>query len=212
MDLTYVSSWRYLDTRSLREDNADLRLTAKGRDLGLVDDDRWRFFSIKQDAVESETDRLSRVVVRPDDLNDSEQDVLGGPLRRPQTALELLKRPEFGYPAVTGIASVGPREGNGPETPEFAEQIDNQVEIQARYYGYVERQTKEIEKNQRHTATRLPIDLDYAEVRGLSHEVRQKLIDVRPTTIGQASRISGMTPVAVSLLLVHLKKRHLKSA
>ena len=196
----------------LREDNADLRLTAKGRELGLVDDERWRVFSIKREAVERETGRLSAALVHPEDLDDSQNAILGGPLRREQKALELLKRPELEYQAVAGIAAVGPRERHRLETPELTEQIDKQVEIQARYHGYVERQTKEIEKNRRHSTTRLPTDLDYAQVRGLSHEIRQKLGDVRPATIGQASRISGMTPVAVSLLLVHLKKRYLKSA
>ena len=196
----------------LREDNADLRLTAKGREMGLVNDERWRNFNVKQEAVERETNRLSQALVRPDDLSDAQQALLGGPLRREQKALELLKRPEIGYPDLTGITAVGPREQNPMETFELTEQIDKQVEIQARYHGYVERQTKEIEKSRRHSTTSLPSDLDYDQVRGLSHEIRQKLFDVRPTTIGQASRISGMTPVAVSLLLVHLKKRFLKSA
>lgn len=196
----------------LREDNADLRLTAKGRELGLVNDERWRIFSAKREAVERETDRLSHALVRPKDLSDSQQALLGGPLRREQKALELLKRPEISYPLVTSISAVGSRERNLIETSELTEQIDKQVEIQARYYGYVERQTKEIEKSRRHSTTSLPTDLDYDQVRGLSHEIRQKLFDIRPTTIGQASRISGMTPVAVSLLLVHLKKRFLKSA
>jgi len=196
----------------LREDNADLRLTAKGREIGLVDEERWRIFSAKQEAVERETDRLSTMLVRPDDLNDAQQALVGGPLRREQKALELLKRPELSYSVVTGIAAVGPRQKNPIETSELTEQIDKQVEIQARYSGYVDRQTKEIEKSRRHSTTSLPTDLDYDQVRGLSHEIRQKLFEIRPTTIGQASRISGMTPVAVSLLLVHLKKRRLKSA
>jgi len=196
----------------LREDNADLRLTAKGREMGLVDDKRWRIFSAKQEAVECETDRLSHALVRPEDLGEAQQALLGGPLRRAQKALELLKRPELDYSGVTGITVVGARERNRIETQELTEQIDNQVEIQARYYGYVERQTKEIEKNRRQSTTNLPTDLDYDQVRGLSHEIRQKLFDIRPTTIGQASRISGMTPVGISLLLVHLKKRYLKSA
>ena len=196
----------------LREDNADLRLTAKGRDMGLINDAHWRVFRAKQEAVEQETDRLSHSLVRPEDLDDSQRAMLGGPLRREQKALELLKRPELSYPAVTSITSVGSRQRNVIETAELSEQIDKQVEIQARYSGYVERQTKEIEKSRRHATTSLPTDLDYDQVRGLSHEIRQKLFDIRPATIGQASRISGMTPVAVSLLLVHLKKRYLKSA
>jgi tRNA uridine 5-carboxymethylaminomethyl modification enzyme len=196
----------------LREDNADLRLTAKGRDMGLINDAHWRVFRAKKEAVEQETNRLSHSLVRPEDLDDSQRAILGGPLRREQKALELLKRPELSYPAVTSITSVGSRQRNVIETAELSEQIDKQVETQARYSGYVERQTKEIEKSRRHATTSLPTDLDYDQVRGLSHEIRQKLFDIRPATIGQASRISGMTPVAVSLLLVHLKKRYLKSA
>jgi tRNA uridine 5-carboxymethylaminomethyl modification enzyme len=196
----------------LREDNADLRLTAKGRDMGLINDAHWRVFRAKKEAVEQETNRLSHSLVRPEDLDDSQRAMLGGPLRREQKALELLKRPELSYPAVTSITSVGSRQRNVIETAELSEQIDKQVETQARYSGYVERQTKEIEKSRRHATTSLPTDLDYDQVRGLSHEIRQKLFDIRPATIGQASRISGMTPVAVSLLLVHLKKRYLKSA
>ncbi|MGI9344225.1 MAG: tRNA uridine-5-carboxymethylaminomethyl(34) synthesis enzyme MnmG, partial [Gammaproteobacteria bacterium] len=196
----------------LREDNADLRLTETGRKFGLVDDVRWRTFEFKRDAIEREAQRLGAQLVRPADLDEAQNARIDGPLRREQKALELLKRPNVDYAWLTGIPTVGGRERDSAESAELAQQIDDQVMIQARYQGYVERQRQEIERNRRHTETKLPDDIDYATVRGLSHEIRQKLADARPATLGQASRISGMTPAAVSLLLVHLKKRELKSA
>jgi len=196
----------------LREDNADLRLTTTGRRLGLVDEIRWREFSIKRAAIENETHRLSKVLVRPDDLDSSQQAWTGGPLRQAQKALELLKRPEIDYSMLTEINVVGQRRKNVVEYPELSASIESQIEIQARYEGYLERQGQEIERARRHSETKLPGDLDYADVRGLSHETRQKLTEIRPATVGQAARISGMTPAAVSLLLVHLKKQSLKSA
>jgi tRNA uridine 5-carboxymethylaminomethyl modification enzyme len=196
----------------LREDNADLRLTETGRKFGLVDDERWRTFEFKRDAIERETQRLRAQLVRPGDLEDAQNARIDGPLRREQKALDLLKRPNVDYEWLTGIPTVGVRARDAAESDELAQQIDDQVMIQARYAGYVERQHQEIERNRRHTETKLPADIDYANVRGLSHEIRQKLTDARPATLGQASRISGITPAAVSLLLVHLKKRELKSA
>jgi tRNA uridine 5-carboxymethylaminomethyl modification enzyme len=196
----------------LREDNADLRLTETGRTFGLVDDERWRTFEYKREAIECETQRLREQLVRPADLDDAQNARIDGPLRREQKALELLKRPNVDYEWLTGIPTVGVRECDAEESAELARQIDDQVMIQARYAGYVERQRQEIERNRRHTETKLPDDIDYANVRGLSHEIRQKLAAARPATLGQASRISGMTPAAVSLLLVHQKKRELKSA
>jgi tRNA uridine 5-carboxymethylaminomethyl modification enzyme len=196
----------------LREDNADLRLTAKGRELGLVDDERWRVFNYKQAALQNENRRLSQITLRPDDLSDDEQRQLGGPLSRAHRALHLLKRPEISHSTLVALGSVGPRERDSGEADELTEQIDTQVEIQARYRGYITRQEKEIERNQRHSETKLPDGLDYSRVRGLSNEICQKLTAIRPVTVSQASRISGMTPAAVSLLLVHLKKRRLKSA
>ncbi|NND36813.1 MAG: tRNA uridine-5-carboxymethylaminomethyl(34) synthesis enzyme MnmG [Gammaproteobacteria bacterium] len=196
----------------LREDNADLRLTGIGRELGLVDDERWRVFNLKRAAIERETARLARQLVRPEDLDEPQVERVGGPLRRELKALELLKRPNLDYETLTGIRTVGARIRAAAETAELTEQIDAQVAIQARYDGYVDRQRKEIERTRQHADTALPDDLDYEHVRGLSNEIRQKLGDVRPATLGQASRISGMTPAAVSLLLVHLKKRRLKSA
>jgi tRNA uridine 5-carboxymethylaminomethyl modification enzyme len=133
-------------------------------------------------------------------------------LRREQKALELLKRPAVDYALLCGINSVGTRDRSTDDCDEFTEQVEAEVAIQARYDGYVERQYREIERNRRHLETKLPDDLNYDTVRGLSHEIRQKLVDVRPVTLGQAARISGMTPAAISLLLVYLKKRELKSA
>ena len=196
----------------LREDNADLRLTEKGRELGLVGEERWRFFSTKRERIENETARLADALVRPEDLDDAQQAVLGGPLRREQKALELLRRPELDYAALTNIAAVGARTTNSNETPEMTVQIDAQVEIEARYSGYLSRQQQEIERARNNEQTILPEDLDFTSVRGLSNEIRQKLDVTRPQTLGQAARISGMTPAAISLLLVHIKKRQLKSA
>jgi len=196
----------------LREDNADLRLTETGRELGLVDDERWRVFESKRDAIERETDRLGRQLVRPQDLDEAQVEQIGGPLRREQKALELLKRPAVDYAMLCAIKTVGERERGADEYEELTDQIDAQVAIQARYDGYVARQHKEIERTRHHSETKLPEDLNYDNVRGLSHEIRQKLVDVRPATLGHAARISGMTPAAISLLLVHLKKRTLKSA
>ncbi len=196
----------------LREDNADLRLTPRGRELGLIDDARWQIFERKRAAVEQENARLQGCLLRPTDLGRAEEALLGAPLRREQTALELLRRPEVDYSSLTAFPAVGSRPPAIDEHEELREQIDSQVEIQARYAGYLERQQDEIERQRRHAAASLPTDLDYGAVRGLSHEVRQKLEAIRPATIGQASRIDGMTPAAVSLLLVHLKKRERRIA
>ncbi len=185
----------------LREDNADARLTPTGRQLGLVDDTRWRVFSAKQESIAAERERLGGIVIQPADAP------LEPALRREQRALELLKRPDVDYTWLTGLAKVGLRASGPDEYPELAEQIDAQVEIEARYAGYVKRQQDEIERSRGTDELSLPEDLDYAVIHGLSHEIRQKLARQRPATVGQASRIPGMTPVAVSLLLVHLKKR-----
>ena len=194
----------------LREDNADLRLTPKGRELGLVDDERWSFFETKRASIAAETVRLRDIVVRPQHLSDSEAvDLLGGPLQREAHADALLRRPEVAYDALTALAAVG-----GPEwmkavdvDERLVEQVKLQVEVQAKYTGYIDRQQDEIERQRRYEETQLPVDLDYVQVRGLSTEVRQRLEQVRPTTLGQAARVPGVTPAAVSLLLVHLKRR-----
>ncbi len=196
----------------LREDNADLRLTEKGRELGLVDSVRWQFFATKRERIERETARLAATIVHPEALDDIHRKQLGGPLRREQTALELLRRPELDYHALTSITAVGTRERDPAEIEEMTAQIEDQVQINARYSGYLARQDQEILRARRNETTTLPDDLDYDGVRGLSNEIRQKLTATRPATVGQASRISGMTPAAVSLLLVHLKKQELKRA
>ncbi len=185
----------------LREDNADARLTPTGRRLGLVDDRRWQVFSAKQETIAAERERLSEIVIQPSDA------ALEPALRREYRALELLKRPDVDYAWLTGLERVGSRVIGPEEYPELAEQIDAQVETEARYAGYVKRQQDEIERNRGTDELPLPEDLDYTAIHGLSHEIRQKLARQRPATVGQASRIPGVTPVAVSLLLVHLKKR-----
>ncbi|HEY3656918.1 MAG TPA: tRNA uridine-5-carboxymethylaminomethyl(34) synthesis enzyme MnmG [Steroidobacteraceae bacterium] len=194
---------------SLREDNADLRLTAQGRELGLVDDSRWTFFQRKRDAVSKEYARLSACVVHPARVNAGLLSKLGQPLPRETHAIELLRRPELTY---DDLKDVAPPDAQGVRDPwrsdeRLAEQVSLQVEVQAKYSGYLKRQTEEIDRQQRNEELHLPLDLDYADVGGLSNEARQRLREVRPATLGQAARIPGLTPAAVSLLLVHLKKR-----
>ncbi|HET7175032.1 MAG TPA: tRNA uridine-5-carboxymethylaminomethyl(34) synthesis enzyme MnmG [Gammaproteobacteria bacterium] len=184
----------------LREDNADLRLTEQGRKLGLVDDVRWARYTGKREAIERETARLAGILVRPEDVSAADAETLfGGPLSREAHALELLRRPGVDHRKLTALAAVG----DGAVAPEVAEQ----VEIQVRYAGYIARQQDEVERARRQEETRLPADFDYGAVAGLSHEVRQKLGKVRPETLGQAARIPGVTPAAISLLMVYLKKR-----
>ena len=190
----------------LREDNADLRLTSYGRELGLVDDERWRRFEAKRDAIEAESVRLQAILLRPGDLSDAETDTLGFALGREQRADEVLRRPEIDYLGLSALAAVGEGEFGGLDE-RVRDQVAAQVEIQAKYAGYIRRQQEEIERHQRHGDTPLPEDLDYSAVTGLSSEVRQKLGAARPASVGQAARISGVTPAAISLLLVHLKKR-----
>ena len=195
----------------LREDNADARLTPTGRRLGLVDDLRFRAFSDKQAAIDAERTRLAGITVRPADLVDVAGDLAGGELRREQRALELLRRPEFDYATLSSLPAVGARTIPEDECAEVTEQIVAQIEIEARYAGYLKRQEEEIVRARASQEVSLPQDLDYAAIHGLSHEIRQKLDRHRPATVGQASRISGITPVAVSLLLVHLKKKKHRS-
>jgi len=184
----------------LREDNADLRLTEKGRELGLVDDVRWRAFCEKREAIEREQQRLRDIIVRPGDLAEEvERTLLGGPLRRETRASELLARPQVSYAELVALPGLGP----GVENSQVAEQ----VEIQARYAGYIQRQNEEVEQARRAEAVTLPESLDYDQVKGLSSEVKEKLMRHRPRTLGQAGRIPGVTPAAVSLLMIHLKKQ-----
>jgi len=188
---------------SLREDNADLRLTPQGRELGVVDDERWRAFEARRDWLASEAARLSDIVVRPTDVG---EDSTLSPLARDASAYALLRRPELSYRDVTALPRVGASAALAAVEAEAAEQWVGSLEIEAHYAGYVARQRDEIEQQRRHDSTALPADLDYARVQGLSNEIREKLGRIRPDDIGQAARISGMTPAAISLLLVHLKK------
>jgi len=189
----------------LREDNADLRLTEKGRELGLVDDERWTAFSKKREAIEAETARLASIWIQPKSAAAaSVAEYTGQPLNREYRLSDLLKRPELNYAALTTLPGV---EGS----PVTDEAVAEQVQIQAKYQGYIDRQQDEIAKLKRHEAMPLPADLDYQRVEGLSHEIRQKLSEARPETLAHAARISGVTPAAVSILLVHLKKRRLVS-
>jgi tRNA uridine 5-carboxymethylaminomethyl modification enzyme len=190
---------------SLREDNADLRLTAAGRELGLIDDERWEFFQRKRDAVASEVDRLERAVVQPADVDAALLAKLGAALSRETHAFDLLRRPEISFDDLTCMAADAAADWYTDER--LLEQVKLQVEVQAKYSGYLKRQSDEIERASRNEELRLPADIDYTLVGGLSNEARQRLCDVRPETLGQAARIPGLTPAAVSLLLVHLKRR-----
>jgi tRNA uridine 5-carboxymethylaminomethyl modification enzyme len=193
----------------LREDNADLRLTPIGRELGLVDDERWKFFESKQRLSDLEVTRLQSVRIRPSEASPEwSERVLGGPLGRDYTALELLRRPEVSYEALLEVAGA-PDWLTSELDDRLPDQVRAQVEVRAKYAGYIERQQDEIDRQRRNEETPLPQDLDYAQIAGLSHEVRQKLTESRPGTVGQAGRIPGVTPAAVSILLVHLKKRSL---
>ena len=184
---------------NLREDNADLRLTEKAHSLGLMSDERWRMFCDKQEAIETEKQRLRSMVLFPKDLTEAESRTLfGAPLSKEYHLSDLLARPEVSYRALTQLTAVG---GGVAD-----DSIAQQVEIQLKYSGYIARQQLEVEKRARHESTSLPKNMDYSLVHGLSNEVKQKLTEYSPSTIGQASRISGITPAAISILLVHLKK------
>jgi tRNA uridine 5-carboxymethylaminomethyl modification enzyme len=184
----------------LREDNADSRLTPIGRELGLVDDARWSAFEGKQDAVRTLQDRLETAMVRPNsELAGRLEAHLGGPIVRESTLLDLLRRPELD---IEQLLRLCPEHGGVADAS-----VLEQVEIRVKYQGYIDRQHAEVERMQRYEHWRLPNELDYGNVIGLSNEVREKLRQQMPETVGQASRIPGVTPAAVSLLLVHLKKR-----
>ena len=193
----------------LREDNADLRLTPVGRDLGVVDDRRWQLFNEKRDAVSLEQERLQGIFVRPERFDESDREILGA-MQRECRASELLRRPELGYADVTALSAVGTGPWREHLSGEQAGQVMQQLEVQARYEGYIERQQREIDKHARQEALILPDDIDYASVTGLSTEARQRLQGARPLTLGHASRLEGVTPSTVSLLLIHLKKRNFK--
>jgi tRNA uridine 5-carboxymethylaminomethyl modification enzyme len=183
----------------LREDNADLRLTETGRRLGLVNDQRWRAFESKKAAIESEQQRLAAIWVNPDNvIGKSLKEKLGVTLSKEAKALDLLKRPEISYSELMKVTGLGP----GSSDEKVAEQVD----VQVRYSGYLTRQAGEVERNQRNEDTLIPSGFDYNQVQGLSAELCEKLQKTLPESIGQASRMPGMTPAAISLLLVFLKR------
>ncbi len=184
----------------LREDNADLRLTEKGRELGLVDDQRWHLFNKKRAAIETERARLKATWLRPANLSESEmQRVFTQPLSREARLWDLLRRPQVSYAGLMSLSQTG--------SPVASTLVAEQVEVQAKYAGYIDRQQDDIARNRRQQMRALPADFDYASINGLSTEICEKLLRNRPTTLGQAARIPGMTPAAISLLLVYLKKR-----
>jgi tRNA uridine 5-carboxymethylaminomethyl modification enzyme len=188
----------------LREDNADLRLTPRGRELGLVNDERWRAYNEKSTAIETERQRLSDIWMSPGNVHaNSLKEIHGITLSKESRALDLLKRPEMDYRKLVAVPGVGPGVADS--------QVAEQLEIQVRYAGYLGRQKEDIERRQRHESQVIADEFDYGQVRGLSSEVREKLECARPDTVGQAARIPGMTPAAISLLLVHLKKRRRKA-
>jgi tRNA uridine 5-carboxymethylaminomethyl modification enzyme len=182
----------------LREDNADLRLTAKGRELGLVGDERWTKFSIKSDSIAATQELLHHTWIRVGH-NELFKDVLEKPMQHDNRAAEFLKRPEINYKHLLLAEDL--------DLPSLPDDVMEQVEIQNKYAGYIERQQQDIDKLRKYENTVLPDDFVYEQVRGLSNEVRQKLATIKPRSIAQAGRISGVTPAALSLLLVHLKKQ-----
>ena len=184
----------------LREDNADLRLTETGRKLGLVNDERWQKFNDKREAIATERSRLEATRIHPNtEAGERANGFLKQPMTRDQSLAELLSRPEIVY---SHIAEIGAEKAEDPV-------VADQVEIEFKYEGYISRQTDEIERLRKNENTALPVDLDYDVIGGLSNEIKQKLKTVRPETVAQASRIQGVTPAAVSQILVHLKKRDL---
>jgi len=190
----------------LREDNADLRLTETGRMMGLVNDVRWETFIRKRDLLETERARLQQTWIRPGSVSiERVTEALGQELSREQCLADLLRRPQVRYQDLIGLSS---SDDNGVTDSAVIEQL----EIEARYAGYIDRQRDEIARQRKHEETLIPKEMDFRQVRGLSNEVRQILIEHQPLTLGQATRLSGVTPAAVSLLLVHLKRQQLRSA
>jgi tRNA uridine 5-carboxymethylaminomethyl modification enzyme len=188
----------------LREDNADIRLTEAGRKIGLVDDVRWEAFSRKQEAILREQERLKSTWVRPGTLPKEEAiRVLGKAIEHEYSLFELLRRPELSYESLLSL----PTSGAAVNYADIPEDVRQQVDIAAKYQGYIDRQQEEIARALGSEHMKIPEDMDYADVHGLSIEVQQKLAQHKPQTIGQAGRVSGVTPVAVSLLLVYLKRK-----
>jgi tRNA uridine 5-carboxymethylaminomethyl modification enzyme len=192
---------------SLREDNADLRLTEIGRKLGCVSDAQWAKFEDKREAVAREMERLKSTWVNPRILAEAEAErVLGKAIEREYALADLLRRPNVTYDSLMTLKGIDGQELAGPGLDEADDAIKEQVEIQVKYAGYIDRQAREVERHEYYENLKLPTDIDYLDVKALSIEVRQKLNKHRPETLGQASRISGVTPAAISILLVHLKK------
>jgi tRNA uridine 5-carboxymethylaminomethyl modification enzyme len=190
----------------LREDNADLRLTEAGRAMGLVDDVRWDAFSRKRDAVSRETERLKSVWVNPRNLSVEESErVLGKAIEHEYSLAELLRRPNVSYEGLMSLSG-GKYQAEGPLVEEGLPIVIEQIEIAAKYSGYINRQRDEVDRAAHYENLKLPDDLDYMQVSALSIEARQRLSKFRPETLGQASRLTGITPATISLLLVHLKK------
>lgn len=184
----------------LREDNADLRLTAKGRELGVITDEHWEDFSLKHDAIFAEVERLKTVFIHPGNINGTEYEaMIGNPIEREYSLHDMLKRPEFDYERVQQLPNFG-------EALSDDERVCEQVAIQIKYAGYIARQQEEVGKNAYLDDIKLPANIDFSQISGLSVEVVQKLIKLAPENLGQASRISGITPAAVSLLQVYAKK------
>jgi tRNA uridine 5-carboxymethylaminomethyl modification enzyme len=182
----------------LREDNADLRLTEKGRDLGLVNDHRWEMFCNKREAIGIEKERLAKTWIQPGTEAAEKLNLLiEQPITREYSLLDLLKRPGISY------ADIASLKGECASDP----QVSGQVETQIKYSGYIDRQSEDIERLKRYENTRLPGDFDYLAVEGMSNEVKQKLSQAKPETLARAARIPGVTPAAISLLLIYLKKR-----
>jgi len=194
---------------SLREDNADMRLTEKGRELGCVGDQQWAMFEKKRESVARELERLKSTWVSPRILAKHEAErVLGKPIEREYALADLLRRPNISYDNLMSMKGEDGQDVAGPGVKEDA--VKEQIEIHLKYAGYIDRQAKEVERHEYYENLKLPEKFDYTEVKALSIEVRQKLNTHQPETLGQASRIAGITPAAISLLLVHLKKGGVK--
>jgi tRNA uridine 5-carboxymethylaminomethyl modification enzyme len=196
----------------LREDNADLRLTRTARALGLIDEERWQLFTAKEQRSQEEVARLAALRIRPAEVPPQwAARVLGAALPRDVSALELLRRPGVSYADLSELAGAPAWESDPTGDARLPGEVHTQVEVRAKYQGYIERAQAEIERARRHEELPLPPDLNYPALTGLSHEVRQKLQAVRPATLGAAGRVPGVTPAAVQILLVHLKKRALRA-
>jgi tRNA uridine 5-carboxymethylaminomethyl modification enzyme len=202
----------------LREDNADLRLTEAGREMGLIDDARWSAFNRKRDAISRESERMRSTWVHASALPAADaQRLLGAPIEHEYSLAELLKRPDVGFDEAAEVAMIArPDAAVSRETLRaelgnaLADSVIEQVQISIKYAGYIDKQNRDVDRSAQYEALRLPDELDYAKILALSFEARQKLNRHRPETLGQASRLSGITPAAISLLLVHLKKGRFK--